>query len=98
MHRYSTAGINHNLKQRDNVARLDVRPTSHARSQHERNNPGRRFELKKRSEAFKKSERAKRDRWTVELGVFAGRKREGFDGVPPRTRLWTGSKQRRLFT
>ena len=61
-------------------------------------NPGRRLELEKRSDTFKKSERAKRNRGTVEPGVFAGRKREGFEGVSPRRRLHTGSKQRRLFT
>ena len=54
--------------------------------------------LKKRSDKFNDSERANRNRGTVEPGVFAGRKREGFEGVPPRKRLWTGNKQRRLFT
>jgi len=83
---------------RDGVARLDFRPVSHARSQHERKNLGRGLELRKHSEKFKKIERAKRDRVTVEPGVFAGRKREGFEGVSPRRRLHTGSKQRRLFT
>ena len=97
----SVAGINHDLNQWDDVARLDVRPISHARSQHERKYPGRRLELKKRSDDFKKIERAKRNRGTVEPGVFAGRKREGFIGDPSRRskRLFgERSRQRRLFT
>ena len=77
---------------------MDLRPVSQARSQHERENPGRLLELKKRSAAFQNSERAKRNRGTIDPGVFASRKRVGFEGVPPSKRLWTESKQRRLFT
>ncbi len=78
---------------------LDVHTESHARSQHERKNPGRREELKKRSDAFKESERKKRGFGTVKPGVFAGeRRRKGLIGAPPSTKLWTGQKQKRLFT
>ena len=87
------------VKQWDDIARLDVGPVSHARSQHERKNPGRRLELKKRSDAFKESERRKRGFGTVKPGTIAGERRKGgLIGAPPSTKLWTGSKQKRLFT
>ena len=79
------------VNQWGDIARLDVRPMSHARSQHERKNPGRRRELKKRSDAFKESERRERGFETVQLGVFAGeRRRGGLIGALPSTKLWTG--------
>ena len=78
---------------------MEIRPVSHARSQHERNNPGRRAELKKRSDAFKESERRKRGYGTVKPGTFAGETgRKGLIGAPLSTKLWTGSKQKRVFT
>ena len=87
------------VDQGDDNAHLDVRPVSHARSQHERKNPGRRLELKKRSDAFKESERRKRGFGTVKPGTFAGETgRKGLIGAPPSTKLWTGTKQKRLFT
>ena len=73
MHRYLTTSINYDLKQRDDLARLDVRTIPNPRSQHERKNPSRRLELKKHGDAFKESERAMRNRGTVEPGVFAVR-------------------------
>ncbi|NQW21772.1 MAG: hypothetical protein HQ477_13805 [Chloroflexi bacterium] len=76
----------------------NTQPNSPPRSQHERKNPGRPAEPMKRSDAFKKSELAKRNSGSVESGVFRGRKFKGFEGVQPRKQLWMGSKQRRLFT
>lgn len=88
------------VNQGNDIARLDVRPASHARSQHERKHPGRRLELKKRSDAFKESERRKRGFGTVKPGTFAGEtgRKGGLIGAPPSTKLWTVSKQKRLFT
>ena len=88
----TVAGIKTDVKQWDDVARLDVRPVSHARSQRERKNPGRRAELKKRSDAFREERRAKRGFGTVKPGVFAGETgRKGLLGAPTQ-------KQKRLFT
>ena len=87
------------MNQGDGIARPYARQVSHARSQHERQHPGRRAELKRRSDAFKESERRKRGFGTVKPGTFAGgRRKGGLIGAPPYTKLWTGSKQKRLFT
>ncbi|MCH7970099.1 MAG: hypothetical protein IH960_03530 [Chloroflexi bacterium] len=96
LHRKNDMISDHANRADDN---LNVRPVSHARSQNERNNPGGRTELKKRSDALKESERRKRGFGTVKPGVFAGERRKGgLIGAPPSTKLWTGSKQKRLFT
>ncbi|MCH7971243.1 MAG: hypothetical protein IH960_09435 [Chloroflexi bacterium] len=88
-----------NVNQGDEIARPHVRQVSHARSQHERKNPGRRLELKKRSDAFKESERKKRGFGTVKPGVLAGERRKGgLIGAPPSTKHWTGTKQKRSLT
>ena len=93
----SVAGIQTDVKQWDDIARLDVGPVSHARSQHERKNPGKRERLEKEQEALG---RQKKDGFeTVKPGTFAGENgRKGLIGAPPSTKLWTGSKRQMVFT